>query len=294
MLASGACVDLASSAGDLLEALRGSTLPCLVLIDADLPGMNIYALLSAVHAGHGGGFPIVLMSERVSEEWRERLIEGVIDDIVPLELPVSHWRVRLDAVLSAFRDGRELLQLREAAALNARTDPITGLYNRATLLRMLFRETDRVQRMNTSLCVMLFAVDDVAHWRARLGAAGYDELALHAVERVRRLLRSYDLFGRIGGCDFALGLPGCSVVNAVSLAERIREVVSEPFTIRQISVRATLGFGIAPSDGRSPVVVLRDAEQALHAAQAAGPDSIRTRAQAIPAAPGLRQHEFAT
>jgi two-component system cell cycle response regulator len=273
-------VDVVSSAPEVLESLRGFAIHHLVLIDAHLPGMNIEQLLAAVRAGsEGGGFPIVLISENVPAEWLERLAEGVIDDLLPPGLSASHWPLRLEWVLRAFRHGRELAHLREASDLNARTDPLTGLYNRVALLRMLFCETDRVQRMKTSLCLMLFGVDDYAHWRARLGTAGCDELLRQAVERVRRLLRSYDLFGRMGASEFALALPGCSLVNAVTLAERIRDVLAEPFGIREASVRITAGFGIASSEGRSPVVVLRDAEQALQAAQAAGPDSIRTRSQ---------------
>jgi two-component system cell cycle response regulator len=284
---SGARVDVASSGSKALAALSGADVPSLVLLDANLPGMNIGQWLAALHAGgEAGRFPIVLISDTISPEWIDRLAENVIDDLVPPTLPPSHWRVRLDSVLRTFREGRELEHLR-AAALNTRTDPLTGLYNRAALLSMLFCETDRVQRMNTSLCLMLFGVDDFGYWNARLGNEGSDEILRQVVERVHRLLRSYDIFGRVGRSEFALALPGCSLVNAVSLAERIREVFSDPFCIRGAPVRLTAGFGVASSDGRSPVVVLREAEQALASARAAGPESIRTRSQAAAAPYGF-------
>jgi two-component system, cell cycle response regulator len=132
--------------------------------------------------------------------------------------------------------------------------------------------------MKALLCLMLVGVDDFAHWNARFGPAGCDEFLTQVVERVRRLLRSYDLFGRAGQAEYVLALPGCGPVSAVSLAERIRsEVFTIPFCISRGSVRLTASYGIAPSDGRSPVVVLRDAEQALLSARASGPESIRTR-----------------
>src|SRR4051794_21201839 len=124
---------------------------------------------------------------------------------------------------------------------------------------------------------MLFEIDDGAHWETRFGAAGYEDLLRQTVGRVQRLLRSYDLFGRLGPAGFALGLPGCTPVNAVSLAERIRaDVFGVPFPVSGASVRLTANFGIAASHGRSPVVVLRDAEQALRSARSAGPEAIRT------------------
>ncbi len=292
----GTHVDVAFSGPKTLAALSGPAVPSLVLVDASLPGMNIGQLMAAMHSGDEvRRFPIVLVSAMISPEWIDRLAEGVIDDLVPPTLPLAHWRVRLDSVLRIFGNERELEHLR-AATLGTHTDPLTGLCNRAALLSILFCETDRVQRMHTSLCLMLLGVDDFAYWDARIGHDGCDEILKQMVERLRRLLRSYDVFGRIGRSEFALGLPGCSLVNAVSLAERIRDVLSDPFCVGGASVRLTAGFGIASSDGRSPVVVLREAEQALASARSAGPETIRTHSQtaaagcAVPfAAPGLKQ-----
>jgi GGDEF domain-containing protein len=65
-------------------------------------------------------------------------------------------------------------------------------------------------------------------------------------------------------------------VNAQLLAERLRsEVFSAPFRTAGEVVRLSACFGIATSLGRSPVVVLREAEQALERAKAAGPESIQ-------------------
>jgi diguanylate cyclase (GGDEF)-like protein len=163
-----------------------------------------------------------------------------------------------------------------ASIIPPQTDQLTGIYNQPALMSMLFRETDRVQRMKTSLCLLLFEIQDSAQWRARLGAIARDDLMLEVVARVQRLLRSYDLFGRTGTEEFLLGLPGCTPANAVMLAERIRvEVFSAPFSYAGQPVRVSACFGIAASLGRSPVVVTREAAKALQIAKAAGPDSIQ-------------------
>jgi two-component system, cell cycle response regulator len=273
---SGALVRAVSSADEAIEAVRGPQVPSLVLLDDELPGMAVEQLLAAMHAGtEDHRFPIVVISDDGLPQWRDRLAEGVIDDLFPRDMRPFHWRLRVEHVLRTFRHMRELEHLRETTGRD--TDVLTGLWNRAALLSMLFRETDRVQRMSTSLSLMLFEIDDVAHWNARLGAAGCEDLVRQAVGRVQRLLRSYDLFGRVGAAGFALGLPGCTAVNAVALAERIRaEVFGVPFCAGGVSVRLTGNFGIATSHGRSPLVVLREAEQALEAAKSAGPEVIRT------------------
>ena len=78
--------------------------------------------------------------------------------------------------------------LKTAAVRNGRTDRLTGVYTRDAILTTLFRETDRVQRMNTSLCVILFDIDDFGHWNGRLGPAACDDLLVQVTERVGRLL----------------------------------------------------------------------------------------------------------
>jgi diguanylate cyclase (GGDEF)-like protein len=144
------------------------------------------------------------------------------------------------------------------------------------MLSMIFRETDRVQRMNSSLCMILFDIDDFGHWNSRLGTDACDDLLCQIVTRTTRLLRSYDILGRPGMDEFLIALPGCSSVNAVMLAERLRvDVFCSPFRVNGDAVRLSACFGIAASGGRSPVVVLREAEQALLVAKSAGPESIQ-------------------
>jgi diguanylate cyclase (GGDEF)-like protein len=290
LLASGARVDVVLSAEAALASMTAPDPPSLALLDVNLPGMDpgmtMNRLLAAARAGLSGKrFPIVLISDTVTQQWVDRLAEGVIDDLIPRTAESPYWRLRLDLALRTHRVARELDALREAAAVNAQMDRLTGVYNRETMLAMLFRETDRVQRMNSSLCLILFDIDDFGHWNSRLGTDACDELLRQIVGRTSRLLRSYDLLGRPGMDEFLVALPGCSLANAGMLAERLRlEVFCTPFRVAGESIRLSACFGIATSHGRSPVVVLREAEQALLWAKGAGPESIQTFSGSLDAA----------
>jgi diguanylate cyclase (GGDEF)-like protein len=276
LAASGARVEIVLSAEAALTAMTAPNPPNLALLDVNLPGMEMGQLLAAVRASTGGRrFPIVLISDVITQEWVNRLSEGIIDDLIPHSAGSPYWRLRLDLVLRSHHRMRELDLLREAAAINAQMDHLTGIYNRETIMSMLFRETDRVQRLKSSLCMILFDIDDFGHWNSRLGADACDELLCQVVERSMRLLRSYDMMGRVGKDEFLMALPGCSNVNAVMMAERLRmDVFCTPFHVAGEAIRLSACFGIATSHGRSPIVVLREAEQALAAARAAGPETI--------------------
>lgn len=273
----GSRVEVALSAESALAVLTARTAPRLAVVDARLPGMPMRELLARARAHpHGRSYPLVLIADAVTEEWADRLAEGVVDDVILRSAEIAYWRLRIDLALRAFDLGRDTEELREAAALSAQIDRLTGVYNRAALLAMLFRETDRVQRLNSAMTLLLFDIDDFGHWNARLGSEACDALLCQVASRTTRLLRSYDLIGRPGMDEFLLGLPGCGEANAVLLAERLRlEVFSAPFSVAGDSIRLSACFGIASSLGRSPVVVLREAEEALLRAKAAGPESIQ-------------------
>jgi two-component system cell cycle response regulator len=285
LAASGAQVEVVLSLEAALASIAASSTLTLALIDTTLPAMdprmNIDRLLAAVRAEESASrVPIVLISDTVTQVWIDRLAEGVIDDFI-LHSPgrtadVSYWRLRIEMLLRNRHHARELEILRDAQVMNAQMDHLTGVYNRETMLAMLFRETDRVQRLNSSLSLLLLDIDDFGHWNSRLGNGACDDLLCQVASRVTRLLRSYDILGRPGKDEFLLGLPGCSAVNAVMLAERIRaEVFATAYRVGADSIRLSACFGIASSMGRSPVVVLREAEQALQWARTAGPESIQ-------------------
>jgi diguanylate cyclase (GGDEF)-like protein len=276
LLDAGARVEIVLSAQGALAAMTAARRPSLALLDTRLPDMEMGQLLAAAHGeGDGSRFPIVLISDSVTEEWLDRLAEGVIDDVILRAAEPSYWQLRLDMVFRTHRLAHEVESLRDAAALNAQLDRLTGVYNREALLAALFRETDRAQRMNSPICLALFDIDDFGHWNTRLGVDACDELLCQVVSRTARLLRSYDLLGRPGKDEFMVALPGCSADDARMLAERLRqEVFSAPYRVGGESIRLSACFGIASSRGRSPVVVLREAEQALQRAKESGPESI--------------------
>ena len=277
LLAAGARVDIVLSAHAALASISGPHPPNLILLDAQLPGMPMGQLLAAVRAeAESAHLPIVLIAGTVTAEGIDRLAEGAVDDLVLRSAESTYWQLRLDLVLRNQRMANELETLRDAALRCAQLDHLTGVYNRETLLAMLFRETDRVQRSHSDLCLVLFDIDDFGHWNSRLGVDACDELLCQVASRTAALLRSYDVLGRPGMDAFLVALPSCAPANAMTLTERLRaEVFSTPFHVAGETVRLSACFGLAISHGRSPVVVLREAEKALEWAKAAGPESIQ-------------------
>jgi two-component system, cell cycle response regulator len=271
----GARVKIFLSADAALPALIAPQAPALALLDVNLPGMEMDQLLAKAS---GRNFPIVIIADTVSQKWFDRLAEGIIDDLIPRTIESSLLHLRIAAALRHHVQSRELECLRENAALKAQDaplDPLTGVCNRPAILSRLFDETDCVRRMDGSLSIILFDIDDFGHWNERLGWEACDDLLCQVVKRTTRLLRSGALLGRIGEDEFIVALPGCSNENAQLMARRIRaDVFSTPFCVGQNVIRLSACFGVAFNRSRAPVA-LRKAEQALRVAKITGPESIQ-------------------
>ena len=148
------------------------------------------------------------------------------------------------------------------------------LLSRDELIASLFRETDRAQRMKTGLALILCGINDWESWRSRLGEHALQEAEREITTRIVRLLRCYDLAGRYGDGEFALVLPGCNSFKACSMAERLNFVFTSELRVGDREICFTGCFGVAGSGGRSPVVVLRNAENALRNARLRGSGSV--------------------
>lgn len=127
---------------------------------------------------------------------------------------------------------------------------------RGAFLEMLFRETDRAQRMQTALSVLLIGLDEGQQSRAAMTT-----LRAQVEEQVRRTLRSYDEIAWISGAVLGAILPGCGVWDAAMLAERLRLEVFP-------NAKPEAWFAVAAGGGRSAGVVLREAEKSLETARA--------------------------
>ena len=287
LASAGGQVERVLSAESALAVMNRHQPPALAVLDDKLPGMAIGQLLAAVLAdSEGKRFPIVLISDRVAREWAERLQEGVIDDVILRCAEPAYWRLRFEILMRSHSIAQELESLRDASVASAQLDRLTGVYNREALLAILFRETDRVQRLKNDLGIILFDIDDFGHWNSRLGAEACDDILRQVVIRTTRLLRSYDALGRLGKDEFLVVLPGCGTHNAIMLAQRLQmDVFSLPFRVARETIRLSACFGLANSLGRSPVVVLREAEQALGLARQTGPETILCFADSLPPPP---------
>ncbi len=277
-------VEVAQSGGEALARIDSPNPPPIAILDMDLPAPGAVEIVWEIRRRQEQRrtWNILMSERRDGERIRAALRCGGDDFLVlgPKEFDANDLRVRMRVaervVALTSRVQKQSAELR----YHVTHDGLTGLWNREALLSLIFQETDRVQRMKTPLSLMLLDLDNFSRVNHDFGYETGDRMLMELANRFRRQLRSYDLIGRAGEDEFLLALPGCTLENATLLAGRIREaILSRPFPVDQESTTLTASIGVAASRGRSPLVVLREAERALAEAKLAGKDCVRGDAQ---------------
>ncbi|RMH15822.1 MAG: EAL domain-containing protein, partial [Gemmatimonadetes bacterium] len=173
-------------------------------------------------------------------------------------------------------NGRDITDRKRAEAQllhDAFHDKLTDLPNRALLLDRLEQVLKRCARVpETQFAVLFIDLDRFKVLNDSLGHMLGDQFLVAIARRVERALRPTDTFARLGGDEFTLLLEDSSTEEALLVAERIQQLLEEPFRLGEHEVFTTASIGIATSDVgyERPQDVLRDADLAMYRAKEEG------------------------
>ncbi len=171
----------------------------------------------------------------------------------------------------------------------ARTDGLTGIANRRSFMEGAERTLKRSQRDGAPLVLIMFDLDRFKGINDGHGHGTGDQVIQHFVRVARDAMRPADLFGRIGGEEFAMALPGVDIDAAFARADRIRmEFGRATFAVGDGIVTATVSAGVAADTGEPLNALLANADAALYRAKAEGRNRVAKAASSGKDRPVLR------
>ncbi|MFH1998398.1 MAG: HDOD domain-containing protein, partial [Planctomycetota bacterium] len=109
----------------------------------------------------------------------------------------------------------------------ARTDPLTNISNRRTIIKILSAEFARYRRKGTPLTVAIFDMDNFKAINDTRGHLAGDAFLTKAARIFKKGIRQSDYIGRYGGDEFIAVFPDTTPSEAKAIVERIRETVEE-------------------------------------------------------------------
>ncbi len=203
--------------------------------------------------------------------------------LVSLRLGISLIAVAPIMLACVMQSRNDLLAKLHHLAMN---DPLTGMSNRKA-----FREDAEKRLADTRqpCAILMFDLDHFKAVNDTFGHAAGDKVLIAFAERARACLRAQDLLGRLGGEEFAAVVFGCSEVQVVALADRIRLATREPVFLddgKALVVTTSIGIAIVDPIG-GPVCVddmLSRADAMLYRAKNTGRDRLEVSVMSSAAA----------
>jgi diguanylate cyclase (GGDEF)-like protein len=154
----------------------------------------------------------------------------------------------------------------------AQCDSLTGIYNRKHFMSEAEQVLRYAERSGSGASLLLIDLDHFKLINDTHGHAMGDQVLRRAVMACREHVRSTDVFGRLGGEEFGLLLPECSLDSGVERAEAIRRAITALSGQAEPGVPVSASFGVACTGetGHELRQLLMDADHALYRAKRAG------------------------
>ncbi len=183
---------------------------------------------------------------------------------------------RLQVELNAVRFDLEKL---------AATDFLTGIANNRRFYETGEIEIQRARRFRHNLTLVMFDLDFFKQINDRSGHAAGDKVLIEIAAVCRRTLRSIDIFGRLGGEEFAVLLPHTDLEGGKTVAEMLRAAI-ERMTIEIAPaeiIKITASFGVTELKNTDTQIqtVLNRADAVLYQAKNSGRNRIAADAPKV-------------
>lgn len=175
-----------------------------------------------------------------------------------------------------FESQSRALELRKDLIQNALLDELTGVANRRLFFRTGEEEFERFRRYKRPFSLLMLDLDHFKQINDQFGHPVGDMVLKDLSQTVTRCKRETDLFGRLGGEEFALLLPETGLSGATDIAVRLRRACHAIHVPGTNGAKITVSIGatqIRLDDGSFDEVLSR-ADAALYRAKHCGRDRV--------------------
>lgn len=175
-----------------------------------------------------------------------------------------------------------LVRTQARLRIQAETDFLTGLSNRQHFLREAEIAVRRCASEQSPVAFVLLDLDHFKMINDVMGHAIGDEALVQAAKASRTALTPGAIYGRLGGEEFGILLPGADAGEASAAAEAVRAALDRPW-LDESAPRVTASFGVASSAsaGYDFRTLLLHADAALYHAKHSGRNRVALYDEAL-------------
>ena len=249
----------------------------LILLDLQMPQMDGFAVMQALTSLEVDNYLSVL-AVTASTEQRVRALQSGAKDFVSKPFNLAEILTRVHNLLEV----RLLHQMSrdhvQALELLARQDALTGLANRRAADERVQMAILHGRRSASAMAVIYLALDGFKAVNDTWGHGVGDLLLKGVSQRLVAGVRAEDTVARLGGDEFMIALFSVKGAgDAVQVAQKLIEAVSQPFVLEghEVHMTASAGLALYPDAGEDAQTLVKHADLALYQAKRQGKNAVR-------------------
>ena len=175
-------------------------------------------------------------------------------------------------VVQALIGRRDKSLLAEKFERLARYDNLTGLENRMAMQMRLREIFETSEKRADAVAILWMDVDRFKEINDSLGHMVGDRLLRAVAERLNDVVQGRGRIARFGGDEFVIICPDTDRVTAATIAQEIIAYFAHGFDLgdHHLQMTASIGYAVAPQDGRDMDELMQHADLALYEAKGAG------------------------
>lgn len=156
----------------------------------------------------------------------------------------------------------------------AKTDMLTGAYNRHFLVDQVTGEIAEARRYGQKIGLLMLDIDHFKHINDQFGHVAGDQVLKDLVARIQGQLREADTLARWGGEEFLVLLPHCTLDDTLGLAEKLRKSIADNAFPEVGSVQ--ISIGVSEYRPRETFIEwLNRTDRAMYRAKSEGRNTVR-------------------
>ena len=252
-------------------------IPDIILLDYRMPFMNGHKFLTLLRQYNTvADVPVIIVTAYQDKTVLHKTLDfGNIDFCVK---PVDRIEIisRIKNLHNARQQKKQLAIANNLLKSIVTTDFLTQIKNRQGLMNSLSIELDRAKRYNTVFTFAIFDIDKFKLVNDTYGHMGGDEILKSVVNITNDNLRKSDVFGRVGGEEFAILFLNTSLYNTKIVAERILKSVERTITKYEThDIHVTISIGLTEYQYNDTITnIFNRADAALYVAKNNGRNRI--------------------
>ncbi len=176
-------------------------------------------------------------------------------------------------IIWAYKSWRTQERLQQLAEY----DTLTGIFNRGHFVEVANSAISHCQKSQQEISCILFDIDKFKHVNDHFGHAVGDKVLKSIIDACQPVCRHNDIFGRIGGEEFAFILPGCNIIIAQDIANKCRKFIKAvDYQALGLDEEITASFGVTDNtqSGYDIDELLADADCAMYSSKHHGRDTV--------------------